>query len=225
MVGKKIQFAPNVSSYLLVGEVSKIYQELQKKLAHEGVKKYHLIDFASPLTEKIAIEEIRRALSKIRIKPAGESEVFYFLLNANLLNSETQNSLLKIVEEPPSYLKIIFICAHKKFLLPTLLSRLTILELGQNIDSTEKYPLKDLAKKELYELFKLSEKITKANQLESVLNSWLLTNCSMRDMTRKRQEICHELLVAKKLLSTNTNKRLLLDNIFLKIISNTNDTI
>ena len=217
----KIQFSPNVSSYLFVGEVSKIYQELREKLTQTGAKPYHIIDFASFLIEKIGIEEIRQAMRKIRIKPIGKNDKIYFLLNANLLNGPTQNSLLKIVEEPPSYLKIIFFSSHKKFLLPTLLSRLTTIELGQSIDQTEKYPLNELAKKELAELFKLSEKIVKANQLESVLNSWLLTNCTWRDMTRKRQKICQELLTAKKLLTTNTNKRLLLDNILLKIKDDT----
>jgi len=217
----KIQFTPNVSSYLFVGDVAKIYQEFQKKLTDEAVKPYHIIDFASFLTEKIAIEEIRQAMRRIRIKPIGKSDIIYFLLNANLLNGPTQNSLLKIVEEPPSYLKIIFFSTHKKLLLPTLLSRLMTIELGQSIDQTEKYPLGELAKKELSDLFKLSEKIVKANQRESVLNSWLLTNCAGRDMTRKRQEICQELLTAKKLLTTNTNKRLLLDNILLKIKDDT----
>lgn len=204
-----------IKSYLIMGNVANNYSRVTSKLTEIGIKKYQIIDLAHPQITKIGLDDLKKAIKNLWVKPAAIEEIHYLIINGDLLNLISQNRLLKITEEPPNHIRIIIFTVHKKNLIPTLLSRLLIIETADRLQVNHQFNWKKILKKDLVELFKISEKLAKSNHLESIIDSWLLTSCRFEGMTKKKQGICHQLLTAKQLLKTNTNKRLLLDNILI----------
>lgn len=64
----------------------------------------------------------------------GEKKV-YIINEAQNMNEEGQNALLKILEEPPFYDYFILSCDSRSALLETVLSRATVINLGEKAES------------------------------------------------------------------------------------------
>ena len=62
-------------------------------------------------------------ISNISIKPVENDRKVVIIDDADKMNINAQNALLKILEEPPSYAIIILIVANKEKILKTILSR------------------------------------------------------------------------------------------------------
>jgi len=58
----------------------------------------------------------------------AEEDVKYLILSAKMFTTEAQNALLKLLEEPPRNIEIIIITETKSVLLPTVRSRLKIVQ-------------------------------------------------------------------------------------------------
>ena len=72
----------------------------------------------------ISVDEIREQLvSDVEIKPYQSSKKVYIVPDAEMMNEQAQNALLKTLEEPPEYAVIILLVANADLMLPTLLSR------------------------------------------------------------------------------------------------------
>ncbi len=72
----------------------------------------------------ISVDEIRNQLvNDAPITPYVGPYKIYIVPDAHLLNTASQNAMLKTIEEPPSYAIIILIADNKEALLPTILSR------------------------------------------------------------------------------------------------------
>ena len=72
----------------------------------------------------ISVDEIREQLvSDVEIKPYQGTKKVYIVPDAEMMNEQAQNALLKTLEEPPEYAVIILLVANADLMLPTLLSR------------------------------------------------------------------------------------------------------
>ena len=72
---------------------------------------------------QIKVEDIRRMNEELYIKPALSSRKICIVRNADNMNQDAQNALLKSFEEPPLYAVIILLSENIKNLLPTIRSR------------------------------------------------------------------------------------------------------
>ncbi len=72
--------------------------------------------------------KIEHAKAVINESYISESQVKYIVLAAKSFNNISQNALLKVLEEPPRNIKYIIISSSKSNLLPTVRSRLPILQ-------------------------------------------------------------------------------------------------
>ena len=99
-----------------------IYKELLE-FTREGKDKKTPIDLSIHVIRQFLIEQapIRPALSKRKVFVINEAE---------RLNVSSQNALLKVLEEPPSYCTIILLCTRLERLLPTIKSRCQIVRFG-----------------------------------------------------------------------------------------------
>ena len=79
--------------------------------------------------KSIGIEEVRTISGFLKIKPLGQRKIVV-IKEANLLTTEAQNSLLKILEEPPIYAQIFLESNTIENLLPTILSRCQKIKIG-----------------------------------------------------------------------------------------------
>lgn len=78
----------------------------------------------------ISVEDIRSQVNNsVAIKPYGGKRKIYIINDAEKMNMQAQNALLKTLEEPPEYVTILLLTANMDELLPTILSRCVILSM------------------------------------------------------------------------------------------------
>ncbi|MBC6004728.1 ATP-binding protein [Paeniclostridium hominis] len=80
-----------------------------------------------PQGASIKIAQIRNLQTDVIIKPHGDYKI-YVINNAEKMTMESQNALLKTLEEPPIYVIIILITNNKNSLLDTIKSRCDIVK-------------------------------------------------------------------------------------------------
>lgn len=74
----------------------------------------------------ISVEAIRQLKKDVYLKPFFAEKKIYIIENAEKMTAEAQNAMLKIFEEPPSYITIILICNGLSKILSTIKSRAVI---------------------------------------------------------------------------------------------------
>jgi len=89
----------------------------------EGIKKDTVKLESEGMGETIPIAQLRRAAWWCRLAPSGREKLLV-IENADRMQEEGRNSLLKLLEEPSARLRIVLTSARPGSLLPTILSRL-----------------------------------------------------------------------------------------------------
>ncbi|MGI6020320.1 MAG: DNA polymerase III subunit delta' [Lachnospiraceae bacterium] len=80
----------------------------------------------------ITVDEIReQVVESSVIKPYEGKYKIYIIEDADKMNVQAQNALLKTIEEPPEYIVIILIASNKEAMLPTISSRCVTLSFGE----------------------------------------------------------------------------------------------
>lgn len=95
--------------------------------SHADILLYSVED--KPKAFKVDI--VREIRNKAYIVPNEAERKVFILENSHTMGVEGQNAILKILEEPPSYVNFILLCSSKSGFLPTVLSRATVYGLGQ----------------------------------------------------------------------------------------------
>ncbi len=99
-----------------------VYKELVEFL-EEGKGKEPPVEFRLKVVHAYLLD-------KVHNKPTLSQRKVFILTEAEKLNDESQNCLLKVLEEPPFYCCIILICTRPEALLPTIRSRCQMLRFG-----------------------------------------------------------------------------------------------
>ncbi|HHV27075.1 MAG TPA: DNA polymerase III subunit delta' [Tissierellia bacterium] len=86
---------------------------------------FYLIEEDGNIIRKKQIEE---AIKSMITKPLESKRKIYIIDNSFKMRVEAQNSFLKTLEEPPSYVNMILISTSTEKLLPTILSRCEIIK-------------------------------------------------------------------------------------------------
>lgn len=94
----------------------------------------------------ISVDEIRNQLvNDVDLKPYSYKYKVYIIEDAQLMNVQAQNAMLKTIEEPPEYAVILLLTTNMELMLQTVLSRCVTL----NMQSLKKEIIKQyLMKKE-----------------------------------------------------------------------------
>ena len=77
------------------------------------------------------VDAVRDIRNNAYIIPNEADKKVFILENAHTMGNEGQNAILKILEEPPSYVNFIMLCSTKSGFLPTVLSRATVFTIGE----------------------------------------------------------------------------------------------
>ncbi len=92
-------------------------EERARKGVHYG------IFILSPKKVQTTVDQVREVLSRARFRAGEEGGRTYIVDNAESLNADAANILLKLVEEPPPRTAFVFVTANREGMLPTLRSR------------------------------------------------------------------------------------------------------
>lgn len=78
----------------------------------------------------ISVDDIRTQINNdVEVKPYASPYKIYIIDEAEKMNPQAQNALLKTIEEPPSYAVILLLTTNADAFLPTILSRCITLNL------------------------------------------------------------------------------------------------
>lgn len=80
-------------------------------------------------SKNFSVDAIRKVRDDAFIAPNESNKKVYILKNAKNMNEQAQNALLKILEEPPSYVYFIIVAQSRGTMLETVLSRVQIFSL------------------------------------------------------------------------------------------------
>lgn len=90
-----------------------------------------LIERDAEAKSSIGIEEVKNMQKKIFLRPLKSKTKAILIEESHLLTTEAQNSLLKVLEEPPSNTIIMLLSESKENLLPTIISRCKVITLEE----------------------------------------------------------------------------------------------
>lgn len=93
---------------------------------------------SSSKSKTLTIDRIRELIKDAYILPNDSDSKVYIFENADSVFSEiTQNAFLKVLEEPPKGVYFILLCQSAKGLLPTIISRCSMINLGGEAEINE----------------------------------------------------------------------------------------
>ena len=111
-------------------------QNALSKLVDSIIKDSYKLE-SEGIAEIIPIGQLRRAAAWSHLAPSGKGK-FLIIENADRMQDEARNSLLKILEEPPESLHCVLTTSRQGNLLPTIVSRLRPYRFYQRDAAVEK---------------------------------------------------------------------------------------
>lgn len=163
-----------------------------------------------------AIELIRQIRHFLSQKPFNHPNKIIIIYQADNLNVESQNALLKTLEEPGNNHYLILTTSKPSKLLPTITSRCQIIKLKNNLDSNNNSPISithqiktDLLTSETISKDKTQVLPYLENQLK--LQQKLL----IKNPTKSNSLLIQKIIKAIQMINTNVDPRSALDFLFL----------
>lgn len=181
------------------------------------------------LDETIKIDEIRQMQEKVIEKPIVSNKKVYLINNAENMNKEAQNCLLKTLEEPPEFVTILLVTNNENNILVTIKSRCTKLmfteENVQELTDDEKNRYEVLEEVfgniENYQSIDLLNRldILYNNKEDSLRNLELINMILMKNARKKPKYLDYISYVeqTKKKIKEYNNFDMSIDNLILKI--------
>jgi len=99
-----------------------VYKEL-REFTRDGKGKAAPVDLPIDVVREFLLE-------KAPIRPTHSGHKVFIVSEAEKLNASSQNALLKVLEEPPSFCTIVLLCTRIEKLLPTTKSRCQTIRFG-----------------------------------------------------------------------------------------------
>lgn len=150
----------------------------------------------------------------------ASSEKKYIFLCGSTFRKEAQNSLLKILEEPPKNVVFIIITNSKSSLLPTIYSRLPYKYLKKSILKNESVlDINKLDLKDIYNFLKDNQKISKQEAKEVVESILMKVNNQRIKLSHKELDFFSKSI---KLLELNSRPINVLTTLLLSLANQKN---
>jgi len=210
---KKQNFAQS-HAYLIIGDfdIDQVKTELEIAPGDERIL----------LGESASIEDLRELMRWLSLKPLTSGVKLIVIQDFDKIATESANTILKTLEEPPDYAKIILTTRNENKILPTIQSRCQKVRISTNphvVNDEDYVPPNEIHEFTIKEKFDLASNLANMDisRLEDVLTTWQIyfrdKLLSGENALNELNEISH----AKGLLGTNISVKLLLENLVLKI--------
>lgn len=146
----------------------------------------------------------------------SSNETKYIVLCGNSFRVEAQNSLLKVLEEPPRNIVFVIITTSKSNILPTILSRMPHKYLKSKIDRVDiDFDFFRMDLKSLYQFLKDNQKIGKKEAKAIIESVMIKINSQKIKLTQKELDVFSNGI---KLLELNSRPINILTTLLLTII-------
>ena len=192
-----------ISSHILVCKnLETAYDALKEQYADLNCKFF--IKDKDSSSEDFLLEDAKSVVKEAYV---AESREKIIILGAKTYNIYAQNSLLKILEEPPRNIVFILVCQSKNLFLPTIRSRLLSKELLIEKDKIViDLNLGNLDLKDIYEFVQKNSRIKK-NDLKELIQAIITESIMKYKIPFRAKELEHfeKLLQLGELNSRPTN--------------------
>lgn len=167
---------------------------------------------------KLGIEQAKKVKEHLSLRPYSATGRVVVMVSAHKLTTEAQNSLLKILEEPPEQALIVMAAEGPDNLLPTITSRCLITYLPKELSKEENVSLvpdiEALIKMNVDERFKFIEKL---EQKEEFLRALAKYYRSQLKQDPQAVKIAKLILQAEEWQEAHVNIRAILEYLMLEI--------
>ena len=195
------------SSILVVNDIESTLNEL--------IPQYPLHSTRIIKNEEKDEFQIAQATQAIKEAYIASNDKKYIFLCGSTFRKEAQNSLLKVLEEPPRNVIFIIITNSKTSILPTIYSRIPYKNLRKSVLKTESsLNLEKLDLKDIYTFLKDNQKISKPEAKEVVESILLKVNSQKIKLSQKELDFFSK---AIKLLELNSRPINVLTTLLLSI--------
>lgn len=141
----------NKSCIIISNNLDEEIEKLQSQFSHNRVVVF--------LREKFLIEDAKEVIKEAYI---SEAKTKYIILASSEFNTVSQNSLLKILEEPPRNIEFILISTRKSNFLPTVRSRLPLIKSNaKHISSSVELNLSKIDYAQIFQFLKEHARVSK----------------------------------------------------------------
>jgi len=201
-------------------EESKTFEKIKDLFERPDIK---VIDLEEK-EKSIGISQTREGTKFLQEKPFSYKKKFLIILNSEKLTTQAQNSLLKTLEEPPTYGVIIISSKTQNSLLETIVSRCRLVRINKE-ESCEVVEngnsLKKVLKMSLGERLDFASEISKEEKEDilNILECWIEEGRDMILENPKDKVKLHNLKrmveIKNDLENTNVNVRLSMEALVL----------
>jgi len=198
----------NTSTILIVNSIDETIQNLIEYLPQHSCRVIR-----NEEKDDFLLAQAQQAVKEAYI---CSNETKYIILCGKSFRSEAQNSLLKVLEEPPLNIVFIIVTTSKTNILPTILSRMPHKFLKKRVNKTDiDFDFLKMDLKVLYTFLKDNQKISK-KEAKSIIEATLYKiNSQKIKLTQKELESFSN---AIKLLELNSRPIHILTTLLLTII-------
>ena len=199
------------STLFIVNSVENAFTEISSTLPKHNVRVIQ--------NEEEGKHEFLQIHAQKAIKEAyiATAQTKYIFLCANSFRIEAQNSLLKVLEEPPSNIIFLIITTSKNSILPTILSRVQVKYLKtKKVVEPINLNLQKLELKDIYTFLKQNQRVSK-NDAKEIVES-IMYSINLNSIKLSQKEL-HSFSTAMKLLELNSRPINVLTTLLLNITS------
>lgn len=198
------------STLYIVNDIEKSLQEITSTLPKHSVR---VIRNEEEGKNEFQLLQAQKAIKEAYI---ADTETKYICLCGDNFRIEAQNSLLKVLEEPPKNIIFILITISKNSILPTILSRVQVkYTKTQKIVEEFSLNVQKLELRDVYQYLKENQRISK-NEAKSVVES-ILFSINKKNVKLTQKEL-HSFSTAMKLLELNSRPLNVLTTLLLNIM-------
>lgn len=221
-----ILIGPEKESKITVDEITTKLLLTDKLIDHPDI-----LTVSKNEKQSVGVGDIQKMLKVIHNRPYQSPNKVAIIDDAEKLTIESQNALLKILEEPPKFTQIILIAKEEYGFLPTITSRCTIQYVqSNNADNKEdsEMPVKplDFLKADTIDRFQMIDelyKIKPSNERSRVTRLFLLelynllSNRVKNKNSEKYKNVLKLINDSHIKLKANSNFKLTLENLAIGI--------
>ncbi|MEA3352401.1 MAG: DNA polymerase III subunit delta' [Campylobacterota bacterium] len=199
------------STLYIVNDIESALKDISGKLPAHSVR---IVQNELEGKTEFQLPQAQKAIKEAYIASATTK---YVVLCGDSFRIEAQNSLLKVLEEPPKNVIFLIFTISKNSILPTILSRVQVQYLKTKKTITPStLNLKNLELKEVYEFLKQNQRVSKSEAKEIVESILFSINQNKVKLTTQQ---LNSFSKAMKLLELNSRPINVLTTLLLTIIT------
>ena len=198
----------NSSTILIVNSIDETIQNLSQSLPQHSFR----------IIRNEEKDDFLLAQAQLAIKESylSSNQTKYIILCGSSFRSEAQNSLLKVLEEPPKNIVFFIVTTSKTNILPTILSRMPHKYMKKRVERVDfDFDFLKMDLKDLYKFLKENQKITKKEAKQVIESILFKINSQKIKLSQKELDAFSN---AIKLLELNSRPIHILTTLLLTII-------